>query len=73
MKIDVTPFHVIEEGLAESHLLVEIPLSSSPTFQHKNAHLIAQNILEISISFSKASSFSVILDLKRDEDSICFS
>ena len=64
---------MIEEGLVESHLLVEIPLSPSPTFQHKNTHLIGQNILEISISFSKASSFSFTLDLKRDEDSICFS
>ena len=53
---------MIEEGLPES-----------PTFQHKNIYLIGQSILEISNFIFKASSFNLTLDLKREEDSICFS
>ena len=38
------PFHVIEEGLAESHFGFVI----KPYMPHKNIYLIGQNILEIS-------------------------
>ena len=50
-----------------------LALTSSTTFEHKNIYLIGQNILEISNFISNASSFNFTLDLKRDEDSICFS
>ena len=49
-----------------------LTFSSSPAFQHKNIYLIEQNILEIINLISKASSFTLTLDLKREDDSIFF-